>query len=351
MKRSAGISITAVIDFVGCAFTLFSALASVLVLVLQTIVPPNAAGAAPIEIPPLLRFFQLTAILVFVLSVVWGVATGVGLLRLREWARISQLLFAGLIALIGICSAMLMLLVQLPIPASDPHPEAAQRILQITRLCIALFYGGLAGLGVWWLYYFTRRPIRDEFHSGTRQAVAAVLGVPTEVPLASREPFPGPMHRARPISITIIAAVMLLRLLSFAALPFVAIPLLFFGHILKGAIGTVVLMALGVVTGIAGYGLVKMKMWGRSLAIAVELINTANVLASGLLAGSQARFDEVMQQIYSQWNLPANIPMIHFPVAAMMLPAIPVMLVILYFLIQEKPAFVEAERRAALKSA
>ena len=92
-------------------------------------------------------------------------------------------------------------------------------------------------------------------------------------------------------------------------------------------------------------------MWGRNLAIAVELFATANLLGSSLRPGSQAHFDEFMQKIYAQWSLPPTVPIIHFPVAVMLLPAIPVVLVILYFLFKEKPAFVEAERKAALRSA
>ncbi|MGD0306982.1 MAG: hypothetical protein ABSC71_19330 [Candidatus Acidiferrales bacterium] len=350
MKRSAGITITAVIDFVGSAFTLFTAPMSVFVLAVQSIIPPSRPGAAPIEIPSMLHYMQIAAVLIFVLAAAWGIATGVGLLKLREWSRISQLLFAGLIALIGVSSAMLMLAIQLPVPVNDPHPETAAHVLQITRFFIAIFYGGLAALGIWWLYYFTRRPIRDEFRTRSGASVAVVDGLPGGIPRGSTEPFPGPMNRARPVSITIIAALMLLRLLSFVALPFVRVPLLFFGSIIAGPAGTALLMLFGLVQGIAGYGLLKMKMWGRNLAIAVELTNVANVVATGLLPGSQANFDSAMQQIYAQWNLPANVPMIHFPVALMMLPAIPVLLVVLYFLIKEKPAFVEAERKAALKS-
>jgi hypothetical protein len=350
MKRSAGVTITSVIDFVGCAFTLFTAGMSVFALAIQSIIPPNRPGAPPIEIPPMLHYMQIAIVLIFVLAAAWGVVTGVGLLKLREWARISQLLFAGLIALIGVSSALLILTLQLPVPATDPHPETTAHILQISRLFVAIFYGGLAALGIWWLYYFTRRPIREEFRFRAGTSVAAAEGVPGGILPPSAEPFRGPMNRARPVSITIIGALLLLGLLSFAMLPFVRVPLIFFGHILAGPFGIALLMAFGLAQGIAGYGLLRMKMWGRNLAVTVELINVANVVVTGLLPGSQANFDSAMQQIYAQWNLPANVTMIHFPVALMMLPAIPVLLVVLYFLIKEKPAFVEAERKAALKS-
>jgi hypothetical protein len=351
MKRSAGITITAVIDFIGCAFTLFSALASILVFALQSIIPPASPDAAAIEVPPMLRFFQLAAVLVFLVAVVWGVATGIGLLRLREWARISQLIFAGLITLVGVCSAMLMLTIHLPVGASDPHPEATQHILQVTQFSIAIFYGAFAALGIWWLYYFMRRTIREEFRFGTHASAAVAAVLPGGVPRATGEPFPGPMHQGRPVSITVISALLFLGVANLIAVPFFRVPMLFFGRFVSGAEGTALLLVLAATQSAAGYGLLKLKMWGRNLAIAVQLFGAANLLATALMPGSQARFDDLMQRMYAQWKLPANVPIIHFPVAAMMLPAIPVLIVILYFLIREKPAFVEAERKAVLKSA
>jgi hypothetical protein len=349
MKRSAGVTITAVIDFAGCALTFLTALASIFVLLVGSIVLPRSPVAPPIEVSPVPRIFQVAAIFIFLLAVVWGVATAIGLLRLREWARISQLLFAGLTVLVGVSSAILVEVVSL-----FPNAMTAQQAQQLTRLVVALFYAGVAALGIWWLYYFTRRPIREQFSSAARQSltIPAVISstLPPADPRASVEPFVGPMHQGRPVSITVIAALMLLGVVNLIAVPIFRFPVLMFGRLISGAPGIAILLALAATQSLAGYGLLRMKMWGRNLAIAVELFGAANLLLTSLTPGSQARFDDFMQTIYAQWKLPANVPMIHFPVAAMMLPAIPVLIVILYFLIREKPAFIEAEHKAALKS-
>jgi hypothetical protein len=307
------------------------------------------------EIPPTLRVFQVMAIVIFIFAVVWGVSTGIGLLRLREWARISQLVFAGFVTLIGISSAGLLTIIRLPVAANDAHPEATANVLRATTLFIALFYAGVAALGIWWLYYFTRRPIRDEFSSVARHAAMAQAPIPAGLPggvaLHGVEPFAGPMHQGRPVSITVIAILLLIGVVNLIAVTFFHVPLLFFGQLVSGAPGMAILSILALTQALAGYGLLRMRMWGRNLAIAVELFATANLLGTSLMPGSQAHFDEFMQKIYAQWNLPPTVPIIHFPVAVMLLPAIPVVLVILYFLFKEKPAFVESERKAALRSA
>ena len=106
MKRSAGITITAVIDFVGSAFTLFTALMSIFVLAAQSIIPPSRPGAPPIEIPPMLHYIQMAAVLIFVLAAVWGIATGVGLLKLREWARILAICYLAFLTLNALTTAL-----------------------------------------------------------------------------------------------------------------------------------------------------------------------------------------------------------------------------------------------------
>ncbi|MGA8035580.1 MAG: hypothetical protein WA823_15840 [Candidatus Acidiferrales bacterium] len=349
MKRPAGITITAVIDFVGCAFTFFGAGISVLSIALQPFIARVAGAPDPFAAAPGLKYIQMLTVLFMLALGVWGVATGIGLLRLREGARISQIVFAAFLTLIGIFTILLFLLIQLPVPQNDANPEMTRHVMQFTRVFIPLFYGALSAVGIGWLVYFNKRAIRDEFRSGAPAHVALPDGVPTSA--ARFEPVPGPMNVGRPVSISIIAALMLIRLVNFVLAPLLHFPVLFFGQFATGWNQLAVLVGFGVLQGAAGYGLLKLRMWGWTLAIIAELITIANLVATAFLPGSQAHFDELMQAVYERMALPSDIPMIHFPVAVLMLPAIPIVLVELYFIVTRRYAFVEAERKRAQTSA
>ena len=137
MKRSAGVTIIAVIDFVGCAFTFLGAGISVLSIALQPFIPRAAGVPDPFAAAPGLKFIQLFSVVFMLILVAWGVATGVGLLKLREWARISQIVFAGLLTLIGIFTILLFLFIQLPLPQNDANPEMTRSVMQFTRIFIS----------------------------------------------------------------------------------------------------------------------------------------------------------------------------------------------------------------------
>jgi hypothetical protein len=77
MKRSVGITISAVIAFLG----------SGAVLLLGT----SAFLIVPASQPQFLKYGTYFLGVLLVGFATWGIASGVGLLRLREWARVSLL--------------------------------------------------------------------------------------------------------------------------------------------------------------------------------------------------------------------------------------------------------------------
>jgi hypothetical protein len=346
MKRSAGITITAVIDFVGSAFLFFCAAISLVAVALQSIIPASA-NSSGIAMPPMVKYVQIFSFFVLLALVACGVATGVGLLRLREWARISQMIFAGLLALMGFSVILLFMFIDLPVPANDRDPELTRHIFQLTRVFISIFYGGLGALGVWWLYYFGKRSVRDEFRSGARAITAAY--VPGAVPAVQFGQVPGPMNSGRPVSISVIAALMLIGVLSFPVIVLTHTPMLLFGYPFYGGKAALVALLWFALQAAAAYGLLKLRLWGWTLAIVVLALGLLNTLAVVVIPGGQARFDGLMQQIYSQWGFPSNIPTLHLPVALMILPAVPVILVELWFVITRKPAFVAAEAKISAR--
>jgi len=88
MKRPAGVTISAVAVLIGCGLTLLSGA----FMILAFFVTP-----ATDSMPAFTRY-SLLIMSVFMLGLAtWGIATGINLLQLREWARISMLVFSGLL--------------------------------------------------------------------------------------------------------------------------------------------------------------------------------------------------------------------------------------------------------------
>ncbi len=83
----------------------------------------------------------------------WGLTTGVGLLRLQPWSRISILVFDALLTILFVLAAL----------RAGGQP--------------ALFFTPLAFLGIGWLYFFNRGKTRVQFSSAgvARDPLAPIL--------------------------------------------------------------------------------------------------------------------------------------------------------------------------------
>ena len=114
-------------------------------------------------------------------------------------------------------------------------------------------------------------------------------------------------------------------------------PVLMFGFLFSGRL--LVVAPLLAAQFAAGVGLLKMKLWGRTLAICVLFFGMLNIVITILVPGSQSRWDQAMQTIYSQWGFPSFVPQFHFPIWLITVPAIPIFLIELGFVITQKTAF------------
>jgi hypothetical protein len=271
----------------------------------------------------------------------WGIATGVGLLRLREWARISQIVFAALLALTGLASIAVIAFIPMPVPPNDRNPELTQHVFQFVRIGISVFYGGLAALGAWWLFYFNKKSIREEFRGRVSLTIAAapLSGPPSAM-------LPAPMSSARPASISVIAALLFIGAASLPLIILTGSPAMMMGFVFYGPTAALICLPWTALQATAAYGLLKMKMWGRTLAIVVVSFGVVNLFAMALIPGSQARFDQAMQRLYSQWGIPVLVPAVtHLPILLTVLPSLPILAVEIWFLVTRKPAFIEAAAR------
>jgi hypothetical protein len=343
--RPAGITIAAILNLIGSAFLGLLGLVSLFGLVAQVAVQPPEPGA--------IRVMQFIGVVLFLALSAWGVTTGIGLLRLRNWARISQLVFAALMLFGGISGALTIPFLPFPTPPNDPDPALTQKIFSGMKIGGEIFYILCAILALYWLFYFARRSTADVFNSGGDGAGAnsqqrPPWGPSTSAVSRAAEPFRGPMNAGRPISISIIAALLLLGLLSIPLAPLLGTPFILFGKMFYGWHGVLAATPLIAMQAGSCYGLLKMRLWGRTLAILTLLFGAANSALMWILPGSQQRFDELMQQQLSKMALPPNFVMPHFPAALMALGVVPILAIELFFLIKEKPAFIAAEAKAAM---
>jgi hypothetical protein len=91
----------------------------------------------------------------------WGICTGIGLLRLKNWARISIMVFGGLLAVFGLFGAFGALLASLITLPSSPDMNPA--VLTSVRVFMVLFAMAQLGLGIWWVYFFNRATVKAQF--------------------------------------------------------------------------------------------------------------------------------------------------------------------------------------------
>jgi hypothetical protein len=318
MKRSAGIVMTAVIVLLGSAFTLLCGAMMVLVF---WIAPPPAQ-----EMPlHFMKYFMLLIAAIMFGMGSWGVATGVGLLKLKGWARISLLVFSGLLLVFSLPSMLMFSFIPMqPVPNANV-PESFYTGL---RAGMVVFYGLQAALGGWWLYYFTRRGVKAQFGAGG--------ALPEAVAAAPK----------RPISITVIACYLIFTSCFLPMVFFIHVPAIFIGYVLTGWAATLLAVAYGVLNIVMGVGLLKLKEWSRILAICYFCFAFCNALASFLPTGSRARFGQVMDSMRTSMGLPSGA-MASFPIWLGLVFSLPVICVVLWFLIKEKKAFQESTEAPA----
>jgi hypothetical protein len=331
MKRSVGVTISAVIVLVGCGVTLVSC--AFMALGLAEIA---SRGATP-------QFSNAAGVflVLFMLALaIWGIATSINLLHLREWARISVLVFSGLLLVISLPGIVMMLLVPFPTPPDVADPALMQRVMAATRVGMIVVYGLLAALGGWWLYFFNSRAVKDEFGSArTPEAASPVAWAPA--PIGSASP-------KRPISITIIAYISLIGACVLPVVQVMHVPMMFLGFVFTGWKASLIIMGFMTVQLLMAYGLLQLEPWGRSLAIYYFNFAIFNSIISVILPGAQSRFDEATALIQGTTGLPASP--VKFPIWSGLIFGLPIIAIQLWFVVTRKQAFERPHGSSAAQS-
>jgi hypothetical protein len=294
MKRPFGVTASAV-------FALLGSLAMVAFFVLIGVTTFISKGP---PMPPQARFGLPMALAMFGVLGTWGITTAIGLFRLRNWARISTVVFSVFLAFGGLVTAPVMLFV--------PPPPSAGQDFRAVMWVIAAVYGALGLLGSFWLYYFNRRATRQLF-SGT-----------------------APAESGRPLSISIIGWWMLITGLIAPVGGLLRMPATIFLWILTGWAAVALDLLCGSLSAYIGYGLLRMKPLARVAAICWFGFAAVNSAVFYLVPGREARFAKLISGFSFGPQPPSPV---HFPVL-LILPLTLIMVGIpLWLLIAGKPSF------------
>jgi hypothetical protein len=237
---------------------------------------------------------------------VWGIWTSVGILRRRNWARISILVFAVLLAFMGAC-ALLAILV-MPFPST---PGVSAGLMEHTRWAIAAFYGALALLGAWWLVLFNTKATKQYF--------------------AEREPA---RESARPLSISIIGWYLLIGAACTALAVVLRMPAVFFGVIVTGWSALPIYAAYTAAAIYLGAGLLRLRERARLWSIVYFCAIAANSLVTLARPGIMLQMQRAMPGFSTAFAMPQLHLMWVYGLIGALACAVPI-----WFLVRRRAAF------------
>lgn len=307
MRRSIGVTLAAVVVLLGSAVTLLTGLLIVVVALFagRAASPPPLGGKG---------LFVLTSF-VLIVPAALGIATGIGTILLKRWARISILIFAGFLALMGLLTPVFFLMMPMPtVPGQNPG------IWTYTKIAISVFYLFLAAIGVWWLILFNLKATKEQFAGG--QAASD----PSE----------------RPLSITIIGWLLILGVLSITVTLSMHLPGILFGYTFTGWSAVLWYLIFAGIGLYAGVGLLRLDPRGRQVAICYLTFGALNGALFYLLPGYSQRMATVMNSMPAGFRPRPDqpMPMLNPWFFAVLISVF--LFVQLYFLIREKAAFYKA---------
>jgi hypothetical protein len=305
-------------------------LGAVLGLFGMTMLPSTPSAS---QLPSGVQTMATVVLVVWLGVAVFGIATGVGILRLKNWARISALAWAAISA--GLCSIILLFSMIMPLPAANgPHPISTTTL----RMFIILFYSIPVVVGIWWLILFNRPRVRAEFLGTTPAEQAPIVAgiVPAVSPAVPRCPLP----------IAIIAAFLALSFLSAFLMPLLhmPVPVILFAHRLHGSLATGTFVVTTMLMLVAAVGLWKLKLWSYPLIVGLQSF----WLLSGLVTFLSPNFEQTMREVFEEMQMPnsdyaSQLYLQHRSLALVgLLPAVALLAILLYY----RPAFLKAAEAA-----
>jgi hypothetical protein len=268
-KPSAGVIASAIIALLGSVIAiLVGGLMALSGLALST----SAAVPSPDRPLPSIAVIALMAS-VEVGFGLCGIASAVGLVRLKNWARQCFVVFGGLLAFLSFASASGLLFAAIAPPPILP-PNVSPGLFRTIILGFTVVSVICFAIAIWWLVYFNRASVKAQFGA---DAVAA-----------QPRPFP--------LTVSIIAWIFIVGGVMTAVQMLFSYPLLIFGIVLRGWAAGLALALFAAISLSAGIGLLKKRVEAYSLAVGYSAFGILNVVSYLVIPGSFARMQEIMRE-------------------------------------------------------
>jgi hypothetical protein len=370
-SRSAGITVIAVLQLIGSALLLALAALMAFAMIMAT-PPPNDP-----RLPPM--FFTVMRIVLpffYAIPAVWGIVTAVGLLQLKNWARISTIVISVLLIVFGAFGVLTSMVFFLKPP---PGNGVDTKIFSIIGAATALSALAQIGIGIWWMVFFNRASVKAQFlpqpfpypqagqgatpyaidmpHSATPPppslTTPETLTTPTDVALPPTPPIAVPNRPTRPLSISIIGWFLVASCLFVPFSVMLRVPTMLFTVTLTGWHAVILLLVFGALHLYIGIALLKMKPSGRLVGMGYYLFSLLNTVIFCFAPGRSARIARLLDAEQSmfpwvrsaQTDSPFTGDITSFLVIGA-IGGIAFCLVLLYFLAAAKPAFDKAAQQA-----
>jgi hypothetical protein len=273
--RSGSVVAAGVVGILAALFAILTAVAGIVGL--STISPAGGAAA----IPPFAKSIGVAMLIVFGALAIFGIFTGVGVLNLKNWARISILIWGGVMAVF--CGLALVFVAFGPL--QEP-PGLSPISLPYVRILISVVYGIPFLIGVWWLWLFNQQHVKEQF-------LAAPAGEGPQ--LAVPQPrCPLPLAILAGFSIFSAGFSLLLPLTNFP------VNVLLFGYRFHGAIGVVIFFLSAAIFLVGAVGMLRLKRWSYPLMLGQYFF----WMASGTVTLVSSSYERNMQEMMSQMSLP-----------------------------------------------
>jgi len=292
MNRSAGVTVVAVFAVIGSTLMLLVGVLTSAAMLLGPHLPTQTPGVSP-------QFFTVMAIMSLAMyggMGAWGIATSIGLFRLKNWARISTIVFSVLLILTMGMGGLIAIFMPMPPPAATTGSESAAAGV---RLVMGAISATLVAIGVWWVVFLTRANVVRQFTATAIFPTPTGGALPATLPTTSVAQGPKP-----PLRVTVLAWLVLVGSAFLALCTYFSVPAIFFTKIFMGSAAKLYFGAFAIVALYVGIGLLRLDPMARLVAIGYFLFSFLNAAVFYLAPGADARIRSLMTSSQALFAMP-----------------------------------------------